>query len=153
MLRKIFIEKFFVEKKAKLFSKIFWPEIFGRENFRLKKLDFEILGFWTFRNFEILKNFKFFWKLRKKFKNHIFEISPGLKVSPRQCYWRWKQRLWCRHDSGNCNFRICVPSQRKIRSLPWTSLWQTSPWKASVPVEFSSDLQTRSDVWSALSHL
>ena len=62
------------------------------------------------------------------FQNHIFEISPGLKVSPRQCYWRWKQRLWCRHDSGNCNFRICVPSQRKIRSLPWTSLWQTSQW-------------------------
>ena len=112
-------------KKAKLFSKNFWPEIFGRENFRPKKLDFEILGFWTFRNFEILENFRIFWKLRKKFQNHIFEFSPGLKVSSRQYYWRWKQRLWCRHDSGSCNFRICDPSRRKIRSLPCT---QTSPW-------------------------
>ena len=56
----IFHRKKFRRKKAKLFFENFWPEIFGRENFRPKKLDFEILGFWTFRNFEILKKFNFF---------------------------------------------------------------------------------------------
>ena len=124
-VQKNFIEKIFVGKKPQTFFENclvenFWSRKFSTEKTRF--WNFGILDISKFRDFE---NLFFFGKLRKTIKTHIFEICPGLKVSSRQYYWRWKQRLWCRHNSGICNFRICDPSRRKIRSLPCT---QASPW-------------------------
>ena len=121
-------EKFSSKKIRRKKFEIFWSKIFWSKKIRSKNLDFGILGFWkfwTFRNFKILENFGKFLKTAKKIKIKILNFSDRLKVSPKQCYWRWKQRLWCRFDSGICNFRISAPSPRKILSLQCT---QASPW-------------------------